>query len=397
MQLAREFLTKLFIKAENDISKGNTGETSLRLTPAKCPGYFAMRSLDDARNFRVTLTLAERKGAIRIEPSEHAYPRDVHAISVQSLEILAAYLDLPVRSSMAAAAAVRLEPFAGEFPILSVILERWKQGKKVRGDEATVASVVDLTDAISVIRCRRDVVEEEMIRRVSIKLFNNSKRIEGLAKWLDVLLSNDLSPSGLESRDIYSLLGLQKAPPLFLIAGTVVVVSGESRAPGLRPYSGYPPTAIARFEFAAAPTTILTIENLQTFYEFALAATKRSDVTVVYTGGMPSPAWRAAFSKILVAAPRMSRVYHFGDLDVGGLRISKVIARTAAEVGFRLLPWLMTPQEFLSSGARTRQASNSQVDEMGALCRDIGWEEIASQVEATRLLAEQEALTPAFP
>ncbi|MFS6568014.1 hypothetical protein, partial [Staphylococcus aureus] len=83
-------MAKAFNRAQAAQSRGKTAHIRLPLTNAQCPDYFAMRSLDDATEFRAELTTAERLGAIRIDLAPRlAPPRDVEAVVVADIEVLA--------------------------------------------------------------------------------------------------------------------------------------------------------------------------------------------------------------------------------------------------------------------------------------------------------------------
>ncbi|MFC5570810.1 Wadjet anti-phage system protein JetD domain-containing protein [Lysobacter yangpyeongensis] len=358
-----------------------------------------MRDIEEAKAFRAELDLAERKGAITVETSPRdERPRDVRAVIVANLSALAEYLNVPLRSALASHALAQLNPHLDSYPVLRLIVERWREGKKVRGEEASLGSVDDLLDAIRVMNVRQGATDELLLRRASIALFNDSKRIEALPKWLDVLMSNDLSPSGLDSHEIFSSLGLLKSPMPFLIAGDVLAVGEVGKAPLLRPYMGLPSGSVLSFEFPLEPSCVLTIENLQTFHEFSAAGTEQRGLILIYTGGMPSPAWRRMFGLLLRALPKSGvSLFHFGDVDVGGFRISKVIAQSAREFGLVLNPWLMDPDALRMMGFTLRTATTNQAAEMTRCCRDVGWDALADSIARAPGLLEQEAISPSFP
>lgn len=148
MSAARGFLVKLFKRAQNRRSRGQTGLSPLSLTPAQCPDYFEMRSLEEAAEFRAHLSLAERKGAIAITPDPRLkHPRDVKSVEVVDLAVLAEHLGMELRSAQVAKADALLSPYVGDFPVLLSVIDAWSKGKKVRGEEPASAVLVDLRDA----------------------------------------------------------------------------------------------------------------------------------------------------------------------------------------------------------------------------------------------------------
>src|SRR5690606_21024339 len=107
----------------------------------------------------------------------------------------------------------------------------------------------------------------------------------------------------------------------------------------VRPYVGVAPRSVGGL--TSAPAWVLTIENLTTFHLAAAALKGRQDGLVVFTGGMPSPAWVAGFIRLTGNLPHSTLFYHWGDIDVGGFRIAARLQEVAVPIGSSLQPWLM--------------------------------------------------------
>lgn len=396
--IARRFLTKAFDRAQAARSKGSKKTIPLQVNEAQCPELFATRDLDEAAQFRAEIAAAERAGAIRLILAKRGVPpSDVKAIVVNDVELLAAYLGRDVRSLQVEQAGERLRPYLNAFPVLEHVLDRWRLGKSVRGAPLSSGSVDALVDAIKVRLAREGKPEDALLRRASAQLFRDSKRIERLSRWLDLLGEGSLVPSGLSKAEIFSSLGLHKEPQPFLIAAENAVVSagcGESNL--FRPYHGLPSEVIARFHFKRAPSCLLTVENKATFHEMALHASS-SQVCIVFTGGMPSPAWKKAYAKMLESLDREVPVYHFGDIDVGGFRIAHAIGEVVNSHGRALLPWLMDPAELVKLGYELYPAKPAQIKTMRHWCERIGWGNLAAKIEEHPGMLEQENVILSFP
>ena len=93
-----------------------------------------------------------------------------------------------------------------------------------------------------------DAGNERILRRESVRLFGQSKRLEKLTPWLDLLLTNDLASSGLMPQETWALLDLRREPQPFLVAGsgTVTLLDGM-QLPLARPFLGLPSEAISGF------------------------------------------------------------------------------------------------------------------------------------------------------
>jgi Wadjet protein JetD, C-terminal len=395
---ARRFLAKAFERAQAAQSRGDSEPATLPLTKAQSPEFFAMRNLDDARQFRAELALAERQGAIRIVPAKRmAPPKDVKAIVVADIEALATRLGLDVRADLVARARSQLLSHLDMFPVLNQVLERWQTGKTVRGTSPTSSTVRALLDAISVRQMRQGREDEVLLRRESSRLFRDSKRIEKLGRWLDLLAEGTLTPSGLAKAEIFSALGLHKEPQPFLIASEHAAVTSRNVESKLfRPYVGLPMTGIEAFRFDASPACVVTVENKATFHEMGLLAAG-SGACVIFSGGMPSPAWKQVYAKVLHAIDERVPLYHFGDLDVGGFRIASCIAEVVRERGRTLRPWLMDPVQLTLQGYRLDPAKAAQIKLMQRHCERLGWTHVFEGLTKVPGLLEQEHITPSVP
>ncbi|MCD9008218.1 DUF2220 domain-containing protein [Luteimonas sp. XNQY3] len=397
MSIAKRFLAKAFDRAQAAQARGKPAHIRLPLTKAQCPDYFVMRSLDDATQFRAELATAERLGAIQIDPAPRlAPPRDVEAIVVANIEVLAMHLGIDLRASQVALAREQLAPFLDAFPILDEVLDRWISGKTVRGKEPNAETRKALLDAIKVCATRQGRTDEVLMRRESSRMFNDSKRIEKLSRWLDMLSEGTIVPSGLAKADIFSALGLHKEPQPFLIAADAWVTSGHIKSTLFRPYHGLPMTAIGGFGFTIMPACLVTVENKSTFHEMAMLAIG-TQACIIFSGGMPSPAWHRIYSKILESLNDDVPIYHFGDLDVGGFRIAHAIAESARLQRRSLQHWLMDPQLLIALGYTLYPFKPSQITKMQSWCERIGWDELIERIAKSPGLLEQERIIPTLP
>ncbi|MEO6830366.1 MAG: Wadjet anti-phage system protein JetD domain-containing protein [Acidobacteriaceae bacterium] len=305
-------------------------------------------------------------------------------------------MHLPLRAEQTGRARSMLGGYISAFPVLESVVAAWERGKKVRGHDPSGPTLHAIADAVTVMLSRQSAADEVLLRRESTRLFNDSKRLEKLGKWLDVLMNDDVASSGLMDAEVFSALGLLKEPQPFLISAAATAHGDEISSPLFRPYQGLPMEAIRGFTFEVAPRCVLSVENKQTFHEIATLATG-SAVCAIYSGGMPSPAWHRVYASLLSAIPSSTVVYHFGDLDVGGFRIAHAIAQTAKVAGHTLQPWMMDPIEIQSIGRSLYPATELQLAEMKLWCQRIGWTSIGSNIATAPGLLEQEAVPPALP
>jgi hypothetical protein len=104
-----------------------------------------------------------------------------------------------------------------------------------------------------------------------------------------------------------------------------------------------PPEATDRLTLAGPLVSALTIENLASFNRHVREVRQAGEL-VVYTGGFPSRAVMKALQALCRAG--MNALWHWGDIDEGGLRITDFLARK--------LPVAVQPHLMTDDLARTR-------------------------------------------
>jgi hypothetical protein len=391
---AQQALMRLLRSGERARSQVKSEAVSLPMTPAKCPEYIALRSLSEIEVFDAQIALAVRAGAITAERERFGgeHPRLLR-LQLVNLERLGAHLGVDLRSTQVVAAAAQLADSVATFPIVRDVLDAWARGRQVRSHGPEAAR--DIVDAVkAVLACRIDDTQERLLRRESVRIFRDSKRLEALSPWLDLLLTGELIASGLENTQIWSALGLRREPQPVLVAGQGSAILPQTDVPLCRPYLGLPVDAVRTIETQAS--YVLTIENLTSFHD-AARALPDSDGLLIYTGGMPSPAWRAFFARLLGSLPAQCRLYHWGDIDEGGFRIAAQLAMVANAEGRHLSPWLMSPQDFDTAALDAEAPSSACLKKMAYWADKAGWPQIASALQQTPIRIEQEAIDPQFP
>jgi hypothetical protein len=166
--------------------------------------------------------------------------------------------------------------------------------------------------------------------------------------------------------------------------------------PLVRPYLGLPMEALRGLVSDAR--YLLTIENLASFHD-AAAHPDAAQGLLLYTGGMPSPAWRRACARIIAGLPATATLDHWGDIDEGGFRIAAVLAEVARGAGRTLQPWRMSMaslRQAMDEGMN-RQPTPATLAAMQHWARRAGWDEVAGDLARQPMQLEQERLEIVLP
>lgn len=178
--------------------------------------------------------------------------------------------------------------------------------------------------------------DEIYIRELSIKLFNDSKKLESLeSKVKKIILEFSCQENAFkEVEDILSEFNILKNPSFINIKGKgKISVKGTIIDLNVFEYGiGINSKDIKNIEFIKnnSLSKVITIENLTTFNRF-----KEENALIVYLGGYHNEARRNFLKKIKNTFQNVE-FYHCGDIDVGGFKIVNHL-REKTGIQFKLL------------------------------------------------------------
>lgn len=383
--LARKALERLLKSADKHEAGVATRRPSL--TSSALAGYHALRGLKEKEEFEAVMDYGQAEGAIKILRPRHDPQGLIERIDLVDVAKLAMLLGEVPHATKVQSAREVLAIRVGEHTVLLDVLSCWEKLKRVRGTGPDDA--VHWAAACDVITyCRSQLsqgVIEIPVRDASARLFKDSKRIESLVPCLDALLAANIEDDARPESEVLQELGLYREQQPVRLAGNILVRRERGSFPLDRPYCALPPSTVQGIE--STPSQVLTIENQTTFHSWARQHCD-SDVLCIYTAGMPSPAWRVMYGKLLAGLPVKTPVFHWGDVDEGGFRIAAVLSRCAAEVGHTLRPWKMRPADVPES--QRRKASAHTVERMVKYASEAGWSDIAHELKKAKFVAEQE-------
>ncbi|AKR42206.1 Wadjet anti-phage system protein JetD domain-containing protein [Methylophilus sp. TWE2] len=386
--LAHSLLSKLLSAAE----MCNAGRRSRQaaLTESTLAEYRGFSSLPKKESFEETMRAARAEGAVELvwdgKKSGEGFIKRINLVDRRNL---AAFLGIRLSDDKVDEAREHLQPFVADYPVLEEVIDRWKKLRKVRslGPE----KYQDWMDAIrTIVACQNAPSTQTMslpVRKFSSQLFKDSKRIEKLIAPLDVLLVGGLDGDIRPESGVLQELGLFREEHPARLAGNVIIERERVTACLDQPYSGLPAQTVLRL--ASTPSMVMTIENLTTFHS---EARQRCDenVLLIYTAGMPSPAWRAMYRRLLGSLSNDVPLYHWGDVDEGGFRIAATLASDANSAGYKLLPWKMHPDDVPKNVRRkATQHTLAQIRHFSAVA---GWSELGDAISEAEFVVEQESL-----
>jgi hypothetical protein len=383
--LARKALERLLKSAD----KHEAGVAVRRpaLMGSALAGYHALRSLKEKEAFEAVMTYGQAEGAIKVQRPRHDPQGLIERVELVDVVKLAMLLGQVPHAARVKMAKQMLTEHLVAYPVLVDVLSGWEKLKTVRctgpDDAAGWAMACDV-----VAYCRAQVVlgaTETPVRDASARLFKDSKRIQSLVPRLDVLLTGNIGDDARPEVEVLQELGLHREQQPARLAGNVVIRRERGAFPLDRPYCALPPSTV--LGCGSMPSQVLTIENQTTFHVWARQRCD-SDVLCIYTAGMPSPAWRAMYLRLLSELPVATPVLHWGDVDEGGFRIAAFLSRCAAEAGHALRPWKMRPADVPESLRRAAPART--VERMVMYAGEAGWHDIAQELAEAKFVAEQE-------
>lgn len=390
-------LALLVRKAEGAWARRSERSVTVAFTDGVFPDYLKLPSHEAKKATHAFLRSAERAGAITIEWDRRAGDNgQITRLRLADPDAAAELLGVRPLWRVCDDAFHQLEA-AGALARCQAVYEAWCSGKAPRklGPDR-VRDFVDAHRVIDTCAEERANAREVAVRRMSARLFADSKRIEAIHVALDLLTGGmDAPPASPE--EVWTRLGLIKHPQPFQCAGDAVLLledGGEQTVSA--PYTAVAPRTVVGIRFGASCRYVLTVENLTTFNELADGLAGPIAGLVLYCAGMPGPSFVLAYSKVVAALPPGAQLYHWGDIDRGGYRIAAALAATASASGVKLSPFRMNPAG-IDAVTERRSIPNDEVRDMARIARSIGWDDEAAGVELAAAAYEQEAQPPVLP
>jgi len=221
---------------------------------------------------------------------------------------------------------------------ISCILNQIKSEKSPAPFSLTDSNLT--LDLLAVLQALPTLTAETPYRVFSVRVFNDSKRLESIKRQL-VSLARLGNPEWkrIPVEEVLRELNLVANPNYIHFSGNwqLTTINGEIlNLSGFTPSVGFPAAQTSSLQSVRAES-VLCIENLTTFHQYTQQVdngTRTTQHAVICTYGNPSPAVR----RVLRLLPENVPIYLWSDLDYGGFNILSQLRRT---VGEQVQPYLM--------------------------------------------------------
>lgn len=385
-ELAHRLLERLLEQGDEHIAGARARPPSL--TARELAPYLKLRSWQQKQECDETFLAARDAGSVSITREKHnPIEGPIQRVDLLDLGALAKFLGRETYADRLLCAVKQLEQLFADFPVMLEVRNRWAGKAKVRGmGPEGAASWVDAARVLTASKERANDDVDTPVREFSARLFQDSKRIEALTPQLDILLTGNLD--GCRGvNEVWQELGLFREEHPVLLAGNVAIERDRGTFLIDSPYVGLPAATIR--SVASDVFELVTIENKTTFHSEAKRRYQES-VLLVYTAGMPSPAWRLMYGRLLSSLPKATLVKHWGDIDEGGFRIAATLSKEARTAGFVLQPHRMQPLDVPLDGRIV--ASQQTLSRIRHFASSAGWDELGDLIQESGFIAEQESL-----
>lgn len=176
----------------------------------------------------------------------------------------------------------------------------------------------DLEDIIVILQCLDKQSQEISLRKLSLKLFNDSKRFESLKGRLVNIIRDYYEEQFDDEEEMLAHFNIIKNPGFIYISGKIIIeINGQVIDLGLLegPFSLMSKNIEMMKIIEIKDDHVLTVENLTSFYDLNL-----NNTLIVYLGGYHNALRRKLLTDIYKMKPKLN-FYHFGDIDAGGFYI----------------------------------------------------------------------------
>lgn len=346
---------------------------------------------DDLDDLYSRLRAAREAGAVTLEmgknESRHLIERVVLVDAVKLYQFLGRTPKADTATATIAELRTRLTDLSESMaPLFGALETNWRQGRGLAG---LTPESLDLTEGclLAVAALIDGRLDGQDLRTFSRRATKDSKFVEGnMGRIVDLLRFVAVVPEEMDAEEVLASHGIVRYPQPCLLSGPVSYLGQPLPT---RPYIGLAPEMISGLGVIGSPPWILTIENLASFNRQVRELP--GDGILLYTGGFPSDTTLDCL--LTLAQETDCPIYHWGDIDAGGIkiayRIECALARQGRPLHLHLMDSNLARQHGRPVAAKTvfrADVSASVVADLSVFLGSLGAH-----------LLEQEELDPAIP
>jgi Uncharacterized protein conserved in bacteria C-term(DUF2220) len=287
----------------------------VRLNEQDHAGYFDPHDVQTRQEVNSELSALAKQNVVMLRWKKWQEGNWLESLDLQNAEKVYKLLRRSPRSNLNEQLLDLLDDYASSIPWVVAWHEEVR--RKVQAGKTALPFVLDdglwNRDLLILVKAVAELSESTLERNLSVKLFKNSKWLESLRPALLGVLRRYAPDAHLfEGHDnaLLESFGLLRVPEYILVSGSLMVDNVDLSS---LQSVGVPATSLRLAKLESKAKRILTIEN-QTSFE-SLVALRSADTLLVFSGGFASPAVISLLRSLSLP------LYHWGDIDVGGLRI----------------------------------------------------------------------------
>jgi hypothetical protein len=357
----------------------------VRLNEADHISYFDAHDVAVRQETNTELSTLAKQNAVTLRWKKWQEGNWLESLDLQNAEIIYKVLHRSPRSRLNEQFLVLLDEYASSVRWVVTWHDDLKQrvlaGKRVA--PLDLENYLLTRDVLALVKAVAELEEPMLERTLSVKLFKNSKWLEPLRSALLHVLRRYAPEAALFEGDDHALLesfGLLRVPEYILLSGSLTVNGADL---SVLQSVGLPATTLRSARLASNARRVVTIEN-QTSFE-SLAALRPTDTLLVFSGGFASPALISLLRSLSLP------FYHWGDIDVGGLRI---LAHLRGQLGH--VETLCMNSAMLERHRGLQSLSEKERDALATLCQEPLLEDCRSLIDTMihEGKLEQEVISP---
>ncbi|MGE5504320.1 MAG: Wadjet anti-phage system protein JetD domain-containing protein [Actinomycetota bacterium] len=285
---------------------------------------------DEREDLYARLAAAEKTGAVMLEWGRNDSRHLIIRVVLKDAAALYRFLGRTPKAALAADALAELRARLPDHPavlepLLAALEDSWRRGRPYMGLETDdIAGATRCLQTVAVlVEGRLDCLD---LRTFSRRATGDSKFVEcHQGRIVDLLRQIVDAPDEMSAEDVLASHGIARYPQPCLLAGPI---TWRGQPLPTEPYIGIAPDMVTDLGVAGTPPWILTIENLASFNRQVREAAGTG--IILYTGGFPSTATLDCLLTLARATP--CPVYHWGDIDPGGIKIAYRLEQALATI-----------------------------------------------------------------